>query len=533
MKSNILRHGNRFSKFYSAIFILLIAAVGYTILYQGRAAQDTTPPAVYLLPDVARYPANTQFTVPIRANSGTTAVNAVLAEFTYPTNLVDFVSLDTSASPYKICATTTTLTGTAPTTEQCGVTQAANGSIYIERGLDLGATPVVGDQLIATATFKTKTTSGTGSFTLTDKTLLIRSDNFTNIVGASSAKRGMQLTVDTAAPSVVVTNPSAGLAISRGSTVPINVSVTDASPINKVDILIDGVVKTTLPAAPYTYSWDTTGLTLGAHTIQAKAIDAVNLPGQSSVISVNLVDNTKPSVSLTAPATGSSVAGTITVSATASDGANGTGISKVEFYEGTNNLIGTDATSPYSISWNTNNVADGTRSITARAYDGANPVNVQTSTAVTVSVANADTTPPSALLGLQTTATTTNSISLKWNASNDDRGAVAGYRISRAGVNPVTVTGTTYTATGLTASTSYTFTVVALDQAGNPSQPGTITASTQAPKVGDFDNSNDVDPKDLALLLGGWGSTDAKLDLNKNGKVDLYDLSIFLTNYGK
>jgi hypothetical protein len=471
---------------------------------------------VYLLPDAVTYPANTQFTVTIRENSGTTAVNAVSAEFTYPTNLVDFVSLDTSTTPFTTVAKTDT---------------AVPGVISIERGTAGGAAPLVGDQIIGTATFRTKTTAGSAALAFTTNTLLLRSDDSSNIVGPATSKRGTQLTVDNVAPSASVTSPTAGLAISRGSTVPINVSVTDVSPVSKVEILVDGAVKTTLSTSPYTYSWNTTGLALGAHTIQARATDSVNNVGSSSTTSVNLVDNTAPSVSLTAPTTGSSVAGSITVSANASDGSNGTGISKVEFYVGTT-LIGTDTTSPYAVSWDTTGVADGSRSLTAKAFDGASPVNSQTSTAVNVTVSNSDTTPPSTPGSFRVTATTTSSISLAWNASTDNRGTIAGYRITRGG-NSTTVTGLTYTATGLSASTSYTFTIVALDPAGNASGTATISGATQAPKVGDFDGNNSVGLEDLAQLLAGWDGTDTKLDLNKNGTVDLYDLSIFLTNYGK
>lgn len=516
MRTSIIRKGNKFSRFYGIIFVLVIAAAGYTILYQSRAAQDTTPPTVYLLPDKASYGANTQFTVTIRENSGTTAVNAVAADFTYPTNLVDFVSLDTSASAFKIGAKTVT----------------ENGVISLERGTEAGATPLVGDQLIATVTFRTKTTAGSGSLAFTDKTLLLRADNANNLVGTATTRRGMQLTVDNVNPSVNVTSPTNGLAISRGSTVPINVSVTDASAISKVEILVDGAVRSTLTTAPYSFSWNTSGLSLGAHTIQARATDEVGNIGPSQTISINLVDNTPPSVSVTLPTAGASVTNTITLSANASDGTNGTGISKVEFYVGTT-LVGTDTTSPYSVPWDTTSVSDGSRSITARAYDGANPVNSQTSTAVTVTVANNDSTPPSAPTSLRVSTTTTNSISLAWNASTDNRGTIAGYRISRSGATPVTVTGLNYTATGLQSSTSYTFSVVALDPAGNASTATTITASTQAPKTGDFDGNSQVDLQDLAQLLTGWNSTDTKLDLNKNGIVDLYDLSIFLTNYGK
>lgn len=518
MKTNIFRTGHKFNRIYALIFIVIIAAVGYAILYQSRAAQDTTPPAVYLLPDAQTYPANTEFTVTVRENSGTTGINTVGAYLTYPTNLVDFVSIDSTGSAFTIEPTST----------------GGNGQVSIERGVQpvngVGVA-LTGDQLIARVTFRTKLAAGSGDIAFAANSELLTADTNTNLIGSATAKRGMRLTVDNIAPSVSITNPTANLSISRGSTVPINMSVSDVSPISKVEVLIDGAIRATLTTAPYTYSWNTTGLSLGSHTIQARATDSIGNVGPSGTTTVNLVDNTAPSVSITSPVAGASVAGTIAVNATASDGTNGTGISKVEFYVGTT-LIGSDATSPYSVSWNTTTVTDGSRALTARAYDGATPVNSQPSAAVTVNVSNDDTQPPTTPSNFRVSASTVNTISLAWNASTDNRG-VTGYRISRGGTTLATVTGTTYTATGLQGSSSYTFTIVALDAAGNASPAATTTGGTQQPKVGDFNNDGLVNLQDLSELLSKWKTTDTKTDLNKNGLVDLYDLSIFLTNYGK
>jgi hypothetical protein len=60
-------------------------------------------------------------------------------------------------------------------------------------------------------------------------------------------------------------------------------------------------------------------------------------------------------------------------------------VSKVDFFLGST-LIGTDTTSPYSISWNSTGVANGTYSITSKASDAAG--NVGTSAAVSVTVSN-------------------------------------------------------------------------------------------------------------------------------------------------
>jgi hypothetical protein len=93
-------------------------------------------------------------------------------------------------------------------------------------------------------------------------------------------------------------------------------------------------------------------------------------------------DTQAPAVSITAPAAGTTVSGTTTVSATASDNV---GVTKVEFYlDGS--LQSTDTTSPYSWSWNTTSATNGSHSLTAKAYDAAG--NVGTSSAVTVTVTN-------------------------------------------------------------------------------------------------------------------------------------------------
>jgi hypothetical protein len=76
------------------------------------------------------------------------------------------------------------------------------------------------------------------------------------------------------------------------------------------------------------------------------------------------VDN-PPSVSITNPADGATVSGTVTVSASASDD---NGVTQVEFFvDGAS--IGVDTTSPYQASWNTSGYSDGAHSVKATATD--------------------------------------------------------------------------------------------------------------------------------------------------------------------
>jgi hypothetical protein len=93
-------------------------------------------------------------------------------------------------------------------------------------------------------------------------------------------------------------------------------------------------------------------------------------------------DTTPPTTSITAPANGATVSGTVNVTASASDNV---GVVKVEFYIDSV-LKSTSTTSPYSFSWNTTTVANGSHTIFSKAYDAAN--NIGTSATVTVTVSN-------------------------------------------------------------------------------------------------------------------------------------------------
>lgn len=95
------------------------------------------------------------------------------------------------------------------------------------------------------------------------------------------------------------------------------------------------------------------------------------------------VDTTPPTVSLTAPAGGATVSGTVTVSATASDNV---GVAGVQFKLDGANLGAEDTSNPYSVIWDTTTAANGSHTLTAVARDAAG--NTGTATAVTVTVNN-------------------------------------------------------------------------------------------------------------------------------------------------
>ncbi|MER6581648.1 glycosyl hydrolase family 18 protein [Nonomuraea sp. NPDC001023] len=120
-------------------------------------------------------------------------------------------------------------------------------------------------------------------------------------------------------------------------------------------------------------------------------------------------------------------------------------------------------------------------SYTVRARDAAGNRSAnsnQISATTTGGGGGDDKTPPSVPGNLRSTGVSNNSVALAWNASTDNV-AVTGYEVYRGGTLITTVTGTTYNDTGLTANTSYTYTVRARDAAGNRSADSNqITATT-------------------------------------------------------
>lgn len=178
---------------------------------------------------------------------------------------------------------------------------------------------------------------------------------------------------DRTTPNVSIINPGTGSTVTN--TVSVQVSATDNVGVSQVVLKVDGNVIGTSNIAPYNFSWNTTGLSSGTHTLSATAIDAA---GNSKISSIQVGYNTSsgsditpPSVIITSPVNGASVSSTITVDISASDNI---GVGAVTLsVDGT--TVGTDNAAPYSFSWNTTNVAAGVHTLTASANDAAGNSN--------------------------------------------------------------------------------------------------------------------------------------------------------------
>jgi chitodextrinase len=129
--------------------------------------------------------------------------------------------------------------------------------------------------------------------------------------------------------------------------------------------------------------------------------------------------------------------------------------------------------------WTDTNVTSGaTYTYAVRAIDAAGNLGAASSS---IPVAAADVTPPAALGGLTAqVAAAPLRVDLTWLAATDDVGVTA-YEVLRDGVVLWTTGETAFTDSSVVAATTYSYSVVAFDAAGNRSSP--VSASVTTPEV--------------------------------------------------
>jgi hypothetical protein len=186
---------------------------------------------------------------------------------------------------------------------------------------------------------------------------------------------------DATPPTVAVTAPtSAPTYLSRTS--PVTVSGTAGDNVGVTQVSWTNSAGGSGTAAGTT-SWSASGIVLqpGLNTVTVTARDAAN--NQTSAVLAVTYDPTAPTVTVTAPAAGTTVSGTTTLSATATDNI---GVVGVQFLlDGA--PIGAEQTSGFSLSWSSVATTNGTHTVAARARDAAG--NTTTSSGVSVTVSNA------------------------------------------------------------------------------------------------------------------------------------------------
>lgn len=254
---------------------------------------------------------------------------------------------------------------------------------------------------------------------------------------------------DAVAPTVTLTSPAAGSTLSN--TVTVTGAATDNTNVTWVNFWVDGTLLNTDYTAPYSFSWNTSIVTSGTHTIQLKAFDAAGNVGQSAATTVtvgNVADTSPPTVSITLPTSGSTVSGTVAVNANANDDI---GIAGVQFKLDGGNLGAEDTFAPYSVSWNTATSTAGSHTLTAVARDIAGNTTVSSTVTVTVFI-------PLSISGVSTSGITTSAATIKWTTNVPSIGTVT----LSSGLTRSETTATTSHAlpiTGLIKGTRYNFTI--------------------------------------------------------------------------
>jgi chitodextrinase len=241
-------------------------------------------------------------------------------------------------------------------------------------------------------------------------------------------------------------------------------------------------------ATPTATSFSDTGLTAGtSYSYQVRATDAAGNLGPYSVVAsgvtLALPDTTPPSApgGLAAVATSQTQ---ISVSWTAATDNVGVIGYQLERCSGSGCATFAQIAAPSATSFNdTGLTASTSYSYRARAVDGAGNLGGYSAVASATTLAS-DLTAPTTPTGLTATAASASQVNLSWTASTDNV-AVTGYILQRclgagcsAWVTIATPTGTTYSDTGLSATTTYRYWVRATDAAGNLSAFSSIVTVT-------------------------------------------------------
>lgn len=238
-----------------------------------------------------------------------------------------------------------------------------------------------------------------------------------------------------------------------------------------------------------------------AYWWRVKAVDkAGNESGWSDIWKIT-VDNTAPIATITAPSTINALRGTVTVSGTVTDA------NPDHYYFVVKDSTGRVVAGPgvvYAASvadwqWDTTNVADGTYTIDLEARDAAGNKDAGSTATLTVTV---DNTAPGTVSNLTHSVSGSN-VTWNWDAATDATSGVAGYILDLVDSNgnrvasfPVTTPDNTLTKSMPLPDDTYTFSVWAVDNAGNE---GAITTVTVV-----------VDTVAPAIVINGYG---------KNGNV--------------
>lgn len=302
------------------------------------------------------------------------------------------------------------------------------------------------------------------SVTRTLKFRLTVRDNKTN--GAANAYDDMTVSVNsTYGPFNITSQNTTGISYPQGSSQTVTWNVASTSTLSaNVDILLStdgGNTWTTLLAG--TPNDGTQSVTLPnilstTCRFMVKASSSIFFNVNTKNFAISAPDTTPPTAP-TLSASGTTSVSTVLAFTGATDNV---AVTAYEIYKD-GVLLTTVTASPFTV---TGLTPSTTYNFVVKAKDGSGNVSID-SNSVSVTTQAPDTIAPTAPT-LSAAGTTNNATTLSWTGATDNVGVTA-YEIYKDGVLLTTVTASPYTVAGLSASTTYVFTIKAKDAAGNTS----------------------------------------------------------------
>jgi chitinase len=242
-----------------------------------------------------------------------------------------------------------------------------------------------------------------------------------------------------------------------------------------------GVAKAAVAAG--TTSYAVTGLT--ASTAYSFYVAAANSHGTTNSNTLSVTTTTASSCasapgSLTVNASGTTSTGTTLSWTVPAEGASCT-LTGYEVYQGGVAKAAVAAgTTSYAVTGLSSNTAYSFY-VTATNGDGSTTSNTASATTLLGTCTSA----PSAPTGVTPSGTTSTSTTLSWTAVTPPSNcSIASYTVLKNGSSIGTTTGTSYTVSGLTASTTYSFAVEATDSEGTSSASQATSVTTLSPPTG-------------------------------------------------
>lgn len=333
-------------------------------------------------------------------------------------------------------------------------------------------------------------------------TLIASVQNNAGVIGTLSSS----FIVDTIPPSVATLAGIAAGQTLKGQ-IPVSSAATDSiSGIAKINLLVDGNVRATLPPPAFSVNFNTLTLGDGPHNFAAQAVNNAGTSGPASAAIQAYVENVPLSVSISSPLNGAPFKGQVVVTAVPSEP-----VQKITFTLGTQTVTATAA--PYQGTLGLTGVADGAQSIIATALDFAGDT---ASSTVTIDVMQTPPAPPNSnLIFAEPPA---NGISLVHGLAGSVSTGGLVVTVTDT-VSRITATATAAAdgsfATNIAAAANDTLSLTATDVVGNVSS-ATLIAVRQTPSLPPASGSTSLTYQgelvDRVSLAAGNLTPDGQLD---------------------